>query len=170
MTLPVSLPPIDGECRPPRPPAVVLIPFSDDDTPRILEMLAHPQLRERIFDRKERRVTYAQACEQWTFTSRADIVRWTVRERLGGPAVGCLLIEDGTLAYFICPTRWACGLGSGALARLVQDGHAPPNLEAIVERDNVASRRMLERCGFRFVGLHHRGPRASTCLKYKLNP
>jgi RimJ/RimL family protein N-acetyltransferase len=82
----------------------------------------------------------------------------TVRTRaivVGGEVVGSiasfLLHGEREVTYWIGRPHWGKGLATGALgAFLREEAHRP--LLARVAKDNVGSRRVLEKCGFRVVG------------------
>ena len=65
--------------------------------------------------------------------------------------------HEGTrhVAYWLGRTYWGRGIGARALAAFADEIATRP-LHARVAHDNVASRRVLEKCGFTVVG-HDRG-------------
>jgi ribosomal-protein-alanine N-acetyltransferase len=73
--------------------------------------------------------------------------------------IGAARIEDEHISYYIAPARWSQGFGFElveALCGLAWRHLALEKLWARVLRDNVASRRILERLGFVFCGLAYR--------------
>ena len=78
------------------------------------------------------------------------------RLQRGGPLVGVLGLHAEGLSYAVDPELWGRGLGREML-RIACHALAPAAglacLQALVQRDNVRSRRLLERAGFRFAGV-----------------
>jgi len=72
-----------------------------------------------------------------------------------GEAVGYVVtfLRDGTreVAYWIGRAHWGRGIASSAVAQFLGEVEVRP-LFARAARDNVASLRVLEKCGFRRVG------------------
>jgi RimJ/RimL family protein N-acetyltransferase len=88
---------------------------------------------------------------------------------------GAARIEQGQLSYFIAPDRWMLGFGFelvNAVCFFARKHLALEKLYARVLRENVASRRILERLGFVFCGLAYRNhtsrPGYFAVLHYKL--
>lgn len=78
--------------------------------------------------------------------------------------VGGIERADGQLAFFIDSDHWGQGYASEAVTGLLQGVWAGLTLHAVVIRDNVASRRVLERTGFRFVRIN---PGGGCLLRYR---
>jgi L-amino acid N-acyltransferase YncA len=77
------------------------------------------------------------------------------------PVAGAL-VDGNSLSYFVRNDMWQCGIGFEFITTLCQglsQCFHLTSLDASVLRDNVASRKILERVGFKFTGLAHlRGP------------
>ena len=99
---------------------------------------------------------------------------FAVRTRAGG-TIGCVRFEGRRLSYFLEPSAWRLGCGfemvEAACRHYPRLLHLEP-VYATVLRDNVASRRILEKTGFVFKGLASRrmagGPGTATMLCYEL--
>ncbi len=61
---------------------------------------------------------------------------------------------EDCVGYWIAREHWVRGIAGRALALLLAEVTTRP-LHAHVARTNVASIRVLERCGFRLTGYHH---------------
>jgi RimJ/RimL family protein N-acetyltransferase len=90
-----------------------------------------------------------------------------------GAVIGFVQCVGGQLSYFIRPDAWGQGLGS----EMVEAVCALPAMRqavirAEVMRENLASRRILERAGFRYVSMFLRPwtgrPGRATMLAYVL--
>ena len=69
--------------------------------------------------------------------------------------VGGFRLRGDRLSYFVDPALWGQGYGAEmvhAAWRLIQPFRAGAPTEAVVLRENLASRRLLEGAGFRFAG------------------
>ena len=55
------------------------------------------------------------------------------------------------VTYWIARSHWGKGIATGALSALLAVDRSRP-LHARIAYDNVASRRVLEKCGFHFIG------------------
>jgi RimJ/RimL family protein N-acetyltransferase len=70
--------------------------------------------------------------------------------------IGAARIEDDQISYYIAPARWSEGFGFElveAVCDVAWQYLALEKLFACILRDNVASRRIVERLGFVFCGL-----------------
>lgn len=59
--------------------------------------------------------------------------------------------HEREVTYWIARAHWGRGIATAALALLIEEEPVRP-LRARAAKDNVASLRVLERCGFRVVG------------------
>jgi ribosomal-protein-alanine N-acetyltransferase len=76
--------------------------------------------------------------------------------RADGEIIGSIRFDGGQLSYFVAPAEWGKGYGRemvDAACRHYAARLVPPVIHAEVIRENIASRRILERLGFRFTGL-----------------
>ena len=90
-------------------------------------------------------------------------LQWTVE--VNGAVAGWVSIDItmrkhhlGAVGYALAPAWHGQGVMPFALSRVIPiafdpDGLALERLEAVAAVDNVASRRVLEKCGFRFEGI-----------------
>ena len=94
-----------------------------------------------------------------------------IRRQQDDQAVGCLRIDGRDLSYFIGRRFWGngfCGSAVWWVTNHILRGKSPMMFRAITHRENQASKRILERAGFHFVQLQHRGPRLPALLVYSL--
>jgi RimJ/RimL family protein N-acetyltransferase len=78
------------------------------------------------------------------------------RDRQTGSLIGFLQVSDKRLGYFIDPRVWILGYASEMVAGFCDyllERLRIDQLEAIVGRENVGSRRVLEKCGFTFTAV-----------------
>jgi RimJ/RimL family protein N-acetyltransferase len=96
--------------------------------------------------------------EEWRQLAGAgcDNLLFAATDAESGEVVGCVHLIGDHLSYFVAPARWGQGYG-GAMVAAFMDRHAGwERREAIyttVVRENLASRRILEKTGFRFAGV-----------------
>jgi RimJ/RimL family protein N-acetyltransferase len=65
--------------------------------------------------------------------------------------IGCFQADGhDCVGYWIARPHWGKGIASRALAAFLEEERRRP-LHATTARENVASQRVLQRCGFRFV-------------------
>jgi RimJ/RimL family protein N-acetyltransferase len=77
--------------------------------------------------------------------------------RSDGAFIGGIKVSNRRLSYFVAPAHWAQGYGTEMVmtyCRLIWPETGLQPLEAHLLRENLASRRILERVGFRFGGLY----------------
>lgn len=87
--------------------------------------------------------------------------------------IGAAYLEGRELAYFVERPLWGKGLGADLVrgaCHVAITFLGLPGLQASVQRENLASRKVLERNGFRFAGLrkasHRLGPGRLAVLQY----
>jgi RimJ/RimL family protein N-acetyltransferase len=129
--------------------------FRPSDGVEWAELLANPDLRASLYPDVRRPPSAEFVVDDWSRapTGPGDAqfaLRLNARQMIGG-----VRIEDGNLSYFIGRPFWGLGHGHYAVAlvmNLLQGTGDSTRFKAFVERDNAASRRILERNGFLFVG------------------
>lgn len=136
---------------------LLVAPLAPADIDAALALMLQPQVRELLFA--------GPPVTPETLRQRAYFV---ARLQLSGPLVGVLGLHAEGLSYAIDPALWGRGLGRELLATACHTlapaaGLRP--LRALVRRDNLRSRRLLERAGFRFAGLRQL-PRGAV-LRYE---
>jgi len=94
-----------------------------------------------------------QSASAWRRSARFN---WAVRARASAQLVGCVQFRATHVSYFVGPAYWHQGYGDEMVNACCQ--HLPQRLglsvwQAVVVRENMASRRILERAGFAFSGL-----------------
>lgn len=103
-------------------------------------------------------------------------VRFIARDPVDGSLVGMIAIKGNTISYCVAPTYSGAGFGHEIVNFFLQE--ITPSLqlsylEAIILRENEASRKLVERLDFKFSGLisiqHGRNASAIAALKYRRN-
>lgn len=98
---------------------------------------------------------------QWSRAENGTGLSQAIADAASGEALGAAVLMNrqggsGELGYWLVPRARGRGIGSRAVGLLgrwaVGDGGLA-RLEAYVIPDNVASQRVLEKCGFRREGL-----------------
>jgi RimJ/RimL family protein N-acetyltransferase len=119
----------------------------------LVAMLSDPQVFELYFASARRADMQAKVGE---WAGQADAGLFAVRDRASGHAIGCIELVAGHLSYFVAPARWGQGYGSEMVAAFLAQLPALRALDAVyttVARENMASRRILEKSGFDFAGI-----------------
>lgn len=131
----------------------VLRDVRDEDLPVLFEQWADPVAARMAaftapnhteWDAFESRWSRLRADE--TIVNRAIVVEGDVAGTIGswgGP-------DDRELTYWIGRSHWSKGIATAALQEFLTIDRTRP-MHARVAADNVASRRVLEKCGFRVV-------------------
>jgi RimJ/RimL family protein N-acetyltransferase len=132
-------------------PLVQLRAVEDADLPIFLTHQDDPVAAAMaVFPTRDREAFF----EHWV-EIRADPTVVTRTIVLDGVVVGDIVswVEDGQreVGYWIGRAFWGRGVATGAL-RLLLDEIAERPMYARVALDNIGSRRVLEHCGFTFVG------------------
>lgn len=105
--------------------------------------------------------------ERWIAHARATTPATDLAVTLGGQVIGGVGLERGSdvnrldaeVGYWLGRDRWGRGYGTEALTAFVEFAFANfpfERLHAWVFAPNIASRRVLEKCGFRLEGVARR--------------
>jgi ribosomal-protein-alanine N-acetyltransferase len=97
--------------------------------------------------------SWIQATDDW---SRRLVMRLAARARADGALVGGLQLAQGNLSYLVKASLWRQGYGKEMVRACCERALGEwqcRDLRARVLRENLASRHVLEACGFVFVGL-----------------
>lgn len=102
---------------------------------------------------------------------QGDVDMFAVRERSSGNVIGCIELIASHLSYFVAPACWGQGYASEMVVSFLARLPALRELDAVyttVVRENMASRRILEKTGFDFAGIMpgRMAESAHTLLKY----
>ncbi len=139
--------------------------FTNADAPYMLRQLNEPSFIENIADRGVRNLEQATAyLENGPITSYrlSGFGFWAVLEKSSGIVIGmCGLVKrdtllDADLGYAFLPEYFGKGMAFEAAQACVSAAKrdfALPRLLAIVNPENVPSRRLLEKLGFVFAGM-----------------
>ena len=140
-------------------------PTQDEDVNILNELLIHPQIScwflnpPRTGQIEIRRRLVQDDCG-WENENRIQLTAISRNHSQGlSRVIGAARIEEGQISYYVAPDRWRQGFGFELVEAVC--AFALPDLRlarlyACVLRDNVASRRILERLGFVFCGLAYR--------------
>lgn len=71
--------------------------------------------------------------------------------QVAGSVMGFVMFGQPTVAYWLGKAYWGKGIATKALSEFLHD-HEAQTLYARVAKDNVGSRRVLEKCGFQICG------------------
>jgi RimJ/RimL family protein N-acetyltransferase len=131
---------------------LVLAPFSDEDAELLDAIAADPRVAQAYWVGRPGRLraTFARPEQQ------QGALRLCARTA-DGVVLGLVQCTGGQLSYFLRPDAWGRGYGT----EMVAAACASPELRmagirAEVIRENLASRRILERLGFRFSTIYQR--------------
>ena len=148
---------------------VTLIDFEVIDAEaagRLREILADRALRIALHG-EDARVTEDAAVARWCGGTSRQAQRRAARCRCTGRIVGGIGIDDGSLSYFVERAHWGLGYGRAIVDQYLRAlPRADRPLTARVARGNLASRRILERAGFREAALERRGDRLPSAVVY----
>jgi RimJ/RimL family protein N-acetyltransferase len=142
------------------------------------EIIADPWVREPYFAGRLPNSTshadtaiWLQTAHRWQEARRFSLA-FSLRD--DGAVIGGVQFTPRGIGYFVARRFWRQGLGREMVA--ASCSHLPPMLgiellDATVMRENFASRRILEQCGFAFVGMAmHTAPGQSgriAMLRYR---
>jgi ribosomal-protein-alanine N-acetyltransferase len=141
---------------------LILRHFQQDDVGPLYEIQSNPDWMQYTFcskslnESKERLNIYASQYDQlgyapWTILTKLDckIIGW------GGLNIDPYNPGWGTeVAYFFHPTYWGQGFATELVQAALDHGFTNLGLSEInayTHRDNIASIRVLEKCGFKFI-------------------
>ncbi|MEO6788745.1 MAG: GNAT family N-acetyltransferase [Chthoniobacteraceae bacterium] len=138
------------------------------------QILAHQAVYEAFYLQAMPRDPAQRILEPWGCRAPGERVSdWVARERGSGRVTGAVQFAGDNLGFFVSPDAWGQGYGREMVLACCERLPARlglTELEATVMRENVASRRILERAGFAFAGLHTEPrPRLGvlTLLRYR---
>ena len=141
---------------------LLLLPLQDEDIDPLYEIQRNPESMQYTFcaktreDTKTRLHAYADQLEQFGFAP------WTARLKsnqkiIGWGGLNVDPVEPGwgiEVAYFFHSDYWGKGLATELVRASIEHGFTNLKLEAInayTHKDNIASTRVLEKCGFTFL-------------------
>jgi len=143
-----------------------LTPFTVGDAAAVFEYASDPEVARYVTFRPHRSVADAEAFIRSVATQR-DTHVWALREAGGGdargPALGAVEFSLdapglGSVHYVLARPLWGQGLATEVLRAVLHWAFAAlPELRQIrttAAEANIASRRVLEKCGFRPLGVH----------------
>jgi ribosomal-protein-alanine N-acetyltransferase len=136
-------------------------PTCEEDVDGLLNILRFKRvacsfLEPRILNEADARNELIQGPCTWKHEQR---LQWTAMSGLAPCGVaGAARIDHGEISYYVHPTLWHQGYGLElvqAVCNIAREQLALEALHASVLRDNLASRRILDRLGFEFCRLEY---------------
>lgn len=129
--------------------------FEIGDDVALRQMLSDRDTRAALFPEMRCPPSVDWALANWmALPLGAEDLQLTVR--LGDlRVIGCVRLEDRLLSYFIGRDYWGNGYGNSAVALLLSTvlrADGGPVMRAFADRNNSASKRILENNGFIFSG------------------
>lgn len=128
-------------------------PITGADAQALRLMMGSPTLREWLYPSRSPRVDVGQAVEDWLADSDRRLAFMCTCIVAREPA-GVVRLDGRELAFAVAEPWQRQGIATRMVSLLLQR-LGPGKVVAWVERDNIGSRLVLERNGFRFAGLDH---------------
>ncbi len=146
-----------------RTPRLWLAPACEATAPQLAQIMLAPRVHEPFFVGRPSPAQLQADGEQW----QQQPERWqrdqefnlVARLHEGGEVVGCVQLFPQLIAYFVAPRFWHQGYASEMVAarcEVLPRLLGIARLERAVIRENLASRRVLEKSGFHFSGMELR--------------
>lgn len=140
-----------------RPSPVLIVPGALAHAPALHAMLAMHEVALPYFGSM---LTTGQldqlVAEHWSGAPEPGRTQITACLPDDGQVVGAASLSGGALSYFVTPACWGQGIATRMLRHLLAhaaDARAAMPLTAMIYRENRASIALVEKLGFRFMGL-----------------
>jgi RimJ/RimL family protein N-acetyltransferase len=94
--------------------------------------------------------------DRWSGRPERGRVQITAYQPDDGLVVGAASLAGSVLSYFVAPTHWGQGIATRMIRHLRDHpaaGQAEAAMTAMIYRENTASIALVEKLGFRFMGL-----------------
>jgi len=152
---------------------LILTPLTPQDMPFLAEMRTDPLAMRYIGGVRTLKSVYENADNYLRRSTDGHLGGWCVSDRETGENLGTVRLRpmpideasddwdehntsvDIDIGYLFKPAAWGKGYGTETVARVVQfcfQDTAMPEIVAVVDEDNPASRHLLEKSGFRLEG------------------
>lgn len=146
----------------------VVAPLGPEHTQSLATLFSCPKDRAWLFPQSSYLPSADIAAKRWrdhSATTAIDVLSYV--ENASSP-IAVMRMRDGEIAYFVTAAHRKRGVASRALATLYTVAQNGPEtqLTANVQRENMASRNVLEKSGFRFDGLVSASGHCGAMLKY----
>ena len=141
------------------------------DHKRLRHILSNTSLRESLYPQAVRPPDIEEAVTDWCTEPNHDGDLQFAARSAQGPLHGCVRLEQNELSYFVDPDYWGKGCGTFMVRWMTGKILVPREgavFQAIVERQNRGSIRVVENAGFLFSGICDGYPSSRTLLKYTL--
>lgn len=156
-----------------------VMPVEDREIDEIISLVSHPKVAPLYFTsavQSSLPSSIAHFVKGINVAERqANIDPWTI-QMLDGKIIGTIVLFHQTLSYAIAPIYWSQGYGSEAISLCcakIAKYRGYNHLNAIAERSNIASNKILETSGFRFIGMsyesHSVAGLTAAMLHYKIS-
>jgi RimJ/RimL family protein N-acetyltransferase len=151
------------------PTRLVLRPLAADDGPHLADIFAGAEVRRYLFDNQEvPPASVAALVEENQARPAAGLGLWLICR--DNHVIGCVGLQrvpphtveiypafEGEIETIIAlkEDQWGAGYATealGALLTYASDALNEPRLVALVDASNLASRALMQRCGFREIG------------------
>ncbi|MFN0138116.1 MAG: GNAT family N-acetyltransferase [Phycisphaerae bacterium] len=136
--------------------AVRLRPVGPADLPALFEIQADPESNVMAGTKSRTREVFFTVWERNFVDAGVNACVIEIDGASGSQLVGSIarFQADGhdCVGYWIARAHWGKGIASRALALFLEQEHRRP-LRATTAGDNAPSRHILQKCGFRFVGV-----------------
>lgn len=136
------------------PPLITLRDIDPADLPALFEQQLDPDSnRMAVVNPRDSASFYAH----WAaiFAQPSIIAKAILADTHLVGSISCFKVHgQDTIGYWIAKEHWGKGFATRALSLLLNQVTTRP-LHAHAARSNIASLRVLERCGFKITGYHH---------------
>ncbi len=139
---------------------LIIAPCDAGASVEIARIVNYPEVFAPYYIARATHLERAHLREEWSSTSgewdKFGCVNFAVVERATGELLGNVQFAGHNLGYFLKPSSWGRGYGSEmvkACCETIPQSLGLRFLTASTIRENVASRRILEKSGFTFTGL-----------------
>lgn len=162
-------------------PRLILRPLTADDAPDLRRWLAREEIytywgRPASKNEREPEQMFIDA-RPWVKRKPSPDFNWGMVLKNSGTVIGMVAIFDiensrmGSVGYRLDPDLWSQGYATEALqaaVRFIFEHTELDRLQATADVRNIASNRVLEKCGFVLEGTVRRGKMVSTYCDYRI--
>jgi RimJ/RimL family protein N-acetyltransferase len=135
-------------------------PLSEASSRALRELLSDPQVALPLFGGNADDQRIDRYLRRYQPEALLHEDRYVLALNARAAVLGAASIFDGALSFVVAPSCWGRGIGRELVDALCADSPGEADcqcLSAMVYRENLRSRRLLESTGFAFRGLLHAG-------------
>jgi RimJ/RimL family protein N-acetyltransferase len=147
--------------------ALAMRPVTVGDTDALRLILDDAAVRAELYPMTLRPLDLDDAVADWLCVDDGHRAMLCCIGETGEP-VGLIQLRGGMIAFVVRAPRQRQGIGTAMLRRLVDACTGSGRVAARISRSNPASQRLVEKCGFRFVGLDY-SAEVGACLRYAID-